>query len=146
MKYMHNMYHCHYTTIKLIHCILYITFETHTILQVCIQGKHPLFSTNNNWFVSHTSLHLLNCWSWPLSNIRVYIVRLWKKEEALFCKTPREFFQTLDADQSIRLKDIGNDKFKNDEYIDAIELYTKALDVCPPAHRMKKATSDVYKW
>jgi hypothetical protein len=53
---------------------------------------------------------------------------------------------TLDAMQATRLKDIGNDKFKNDEYLEAIEFYTKAIEVCPPAGKGTNIENVQWKW
>ncbi|XP_031568313.1 uncharacterized protein LOC116303015 [Actinia tenebrosa] len=67
----------------------------------------------------------------------------WRKEEIHFGRTRHEFIATLDEQQAARLKDMGNDKFKNEEYSVAIDFYSKAIEVCPPA---KKGTNNEWKW
>ena len=74
-----------------------------------------------------------------------YFCREWKREEAEFSKLRPDFLAALDIEKARELKDKGNQKFKENKFDEAVQLYTEALEITPPALRAAEA-KDGSRW
>ncbi|XP_032239731.1 uncharacterized protein LOC5514208 [Nematostella vectensis] len=67
--------------------------------------------------------------------LKQHIGRDWTKEETVYSKNPLQVAKQHDGEEALNLKDAGNKKFKQGCYVEAIKIYTSALEVCPPMKR-----------
>ena len=69
----------------------------------------------------------------------LFFSREWKSEEALFSKIRYDLLLALNIEKAKDLKDQGNQKFKEGHFSEAVQLYTDALEVTPPALKPSQA-------